>query len=318
MRDRALGTTGLCSSLISAHSINSFTGLLSILSSAGSVPSSSPSACECIVRMPGIAVQRNHLVWIASTLSTFQLRPVATPAKYEKKPPDFVGAKQQQAKIMAQKACSQVHQAQQPGKLARAHTHGQHGRALLAISLFVFPLHVEHGIAAPQRHARHLKKICIPSPELFRFHFRAIHQLSVSSHARSDQKITLLRAMFLPANTPVRDETRAADTSAAFLPLPPDQKAIPDLTPADCRCPAAPVPAPRLARRPHDAVQRLIGGAIASAGQHSVKASFRSFLHLLDCASDVRSSASLNLHARHPQNFLHARDVLRALLAPAS
>src|SRR5260221_2123416 len=34
--------------------------------------------------MPGIAVQRNHLVWMASTLSTFQFRPVATPAKYER------------------------------------------------------------------------------------------------------------------------------------------------------------------------------------------------------------------------------------------
>jgi hypothetical protein len=40
-------------------------------------------------------------------------------------------------------------------------------------------------------------------------------------------------------------------------------------------------------------------------------------LDLLDRTASMRRGASLNLHARGSQNFLHPRDILLALGAPA-
>jgi hypothetical protein len=75
-----------------------------------------------------------------------------------------------------------------------------------------------------------------------------------------------------------------------------------------------------VARRasPHDSVQRFVGCAIASTGDYGVKAASRRVLDLPDRTACMRGRASLDLHTSGPQNFFYARDVLRALLTPAS
>ena len=243
--------------------------------------SAPPAACPAALRQPANVSRASRDSRAAKPFRVDHIHvfylPVPPWPRWQsmKRTAGFCCAKQQQAKIMAQKACSQVHQAQQCREIFPARTPWPAWPRPVGVCPCFFPLNLEHGITAVQRHARHLKKIGVSSPAFLGFHFRAIHQLGVRAHARRHQEISLLRpTLSLRAHQPARIPRLICQqllcrfhgiegsprSDASRFPLPSGTSAERNVHERS------------LSAGAHDPIERLVGRAVAAASDYRIKA----------------------------------------------